>query len=123
MVSHPDHHAVEAVRRFLRLTAELHTPLAGVIENMVGFMCDNCRSVRPLLPAGDLPALVREFNLPVLARLPFDPRLAETTSRGALFVRDYADTPLAKQLGEIARQVEMLAGARKPAETVGVRDL
>ncbi len=117
LVSHPDHHAVEAARRFLRLAAESHTPVAAVVENMVGFNCDNCRSVRPLLPSGDLPALVREFGLPVLARLAFDPRLAETASRGTLFVRDYADTPLAKQVGEVARQIETLAGARRAEDS------
>ncbi|MGH7948767.1 MAG: P-loop NTPase [Candidatus Binataceae bacterium] len=113
LVSHPDHHAVEAVRRFLRLASDSHIPVAAVIENMVGFNCDNCRSVRPLLPSGDLPALVKEFGLPVLARLAFDPRLAETTSRGTSFVREYADTPLAKQIGEIAGQIETLASARR----------
>ncbi|MGH7864848.1 MAG: P-loop NTPase [Candidatus Binataceae bacterium] len=117
LVSHPDHHAVEAARRFLRLSAESHVPIAAVIENMVGFNCDNCRSVRPLLPSGDLPALVKEYGLPVLARIAFDPRLAETVSRGTLFVREYADTPLVKQIGDVARQIETLVGAQAPQDS------
>jgi Mrp family chromosome partitioning ATPase len=51
------------VRRALRAAAERGSPLIGVVENMAGaeFSGD----------AGD--ALAREFNVPLLARVPFHP--------------------------------------------------
>jgi len=48
----------------------------------------------------------------VLSRLPFDPRLAESCDRGTLFVHDYADAPLAKQLGELAARLDEHAASR-----------
>jgi ATP-binding protein involved in chromosome partitioning len=78
----------------------------GLIENMAGFSCDGCRSVRPLLPQGAIAPVANELGVPLLQHLSFDPHLAETSDRGVLFVREYSDTPLAKQLLLIAQAVD-----------------
>jgi ATP-binding protein involved in chromosome partitioning len=72
--------------------------LLGIVETMAGFSCEACHTVKPLFPDGHLAGLGREMALSVLARLPFDPRFAESSDRGLLFIRQYPDTPLAKQL-------------------------
>ncbi len=112
LISHPSEHAARGVRNALEVAAYLSTPVLGVVENMVGFSCDRCHSVRPLLPQGDLTSLARDYKVPILARLPFDPRLAESCDRGALFVREYPDTPLAKQLTELAHRCDRMLSER-----------
>jgi ATP-binding protein involved in chromosome partitioning len=108
LVSQPSDLAVRALRAALQLAAKLHSRVVGIIENMAGFSCEGCHSVRPLLPYGEMARLARESNLHVLGRLPFDTRLAETCDNGSLFVRSYPDAPLAKQLVEIAHALEKL---------------
>jgi hypothetical protein len=76
---------------------------------MVGFYCEHCRSVRPLIGEGDVSGLSRETNAPILARLPFEPRLADTADRGILFVREHAHVPMAGQLIELAKRLEEIA--------------
>ncbi|HYL57638.1 MAG TPA: P-loop NTPase [Candidatus Acidoferrales bacterium] len=98
-------HAIEIATR-----AGAH--ITGLVENMVGYNCDNCRSVRPLWPEGDLHGVASEAGVPILARLAFEPRLADSSDRGELFVREYAATPTAKQLGELAAQLESMLAAR-----------
>lgn len=113
LMSHPSGHAARAARHGLKLLAgKSQVPLLGIVENMAGFHCDGCRSVRPLWPEGELQSAARESGVPILGRLPFDPRLAETSDHGVLYVRDHADTPIGKTLGELARQVEVALAAR-----------
>jgi len=78
----------------------------------VGFNCDGCRSVRPLFPEGDLHGVAREAAVPILARLAFEPRLADSSDRGVLFVREYASTPTGKALADIANHVDVMIAAR-----------
>jgi ATP-binding protein involved in chromosome partitioning len=53
----------------------------GLIENMSGSYCEGCDEVRPLFDSGrgDTAA---ELGLPVLASIPFDPRLAAASDAG-----------------------------------------
>lgn len=104
--------ALRGVRRAIDVAAENSTPLLGIIENMAGFYCGHCQSVRPLFPQGDTMGLRREFESSILGRLPFDPRLAESCDRGVVFVRQYADAPLAKELIALAERLEHALSAR-----------
>ena len=52
----------------------------GVIENMSGYYCEGCDDVRPLFEGSDDTA--PELGLPVLASIPFDPRLAAASDAG-----------------------------------------
>jgi len=97
IVTQPSEISVRASGAALEMAAQCSTRVMGLIENMVGFNCDGCHSVRPLMPHGDLAAVANTAGIPVLGRLPFDPRLAECSDRGVIFIRKYADTPLARQ--------------------------
>ncbi len=108
IASHSSEQAVVATRHLIRLAANFGAPVTGLIENMAGFNCDGCRSVRPLMPEGSLAGVATEFSLPILARLPFDPRLAEASDRGVLFVHQFADTPVGKNLLRLALDVERM---------------
>ncbi|HTY54640.1 MAG TPA: P-loop NTPase [Candidatus Binataceae bacterium] len=104
--------ALRAMRAAIDAAAEASTPVLGVVENMTGFFCAHCQSVRPLFPQGDTMGLRREFEASLLGRLPFDPRLAESCDRGIPFIRQYSDAPLAKELIVLAERLEQVLAAR-----------
>lgn len=106
LVNHPGEQAARSTRAALEITAHLSTPVIGVIENMAGFNCDNCHSVRPLFPQRRAGDAVSGFEVNLLGRLPFDPRLTECAERGALLVKDYPDVPLAKRITETAGRIQ-----------------
>jgi len=112
MVTHDSGSAAIAFRHALDMNKEIGAPIIGAIENMTAFGCDNCRSVRPLFPQGETTRIVREADIPIVARLPFDPRFAESSDRGRIFVSEFSETPIAKQLTEMARQIDTLLTAR-----------
>ncbi len=119
LVSTGGRSTIETTRTMAELLADSSVPLLGIVENMTSFICDNCHSVRPLLPAGELAGLARELEAPILGRLPFDPRLAQAGELGTIFVRSYPDAPVAKQMKAIATgiasRLEELSEAQRTA--------
>jgi ATP-binding protein involved in chromosome partitioning len=116
LVTQPSRLAVQALHEMLKAARESSIRILGVIENMAGFSCTNCRSVRPLFRQGDLAPVAQDWNVPIMARLPFDPQFAEASDGGLLFTHDHPDAPLAKQLKELAQRVD------RAAEAANVRD-
>jgi ATP-binding protein involved in chromosome partitioning len=117
LLSHPSADDANAARHAIEIGRAIGAPIAGIVENMVGFNCDGCRTTRPLWPDGDLHAVAREAAVPIIARLAFEPRLADSSARGVLFVREYGLTPTGKALADIASRVEALVPARpRPAQ-------
>jgi ATP-binding protein involved in chromosome partitioning len=106
LVTHSSALSVTSTAATLEMAAISGIRIIGVVENMTGFNCDGCHSVRPLMPHGGLASATAAEGAAILARLPFDPRLAECCDRGTLFVREYAETPLAKQLKTLSQTVE-----------------
>lgn len=112
LVTHDSGSAAAAMRHAFDMNKDIAAPIAGVIENMVAFGCDNCRSVRPLFPQGEASRIARDAAIPIVARLPFDPRFAESSDRGKIFVSESSETPIAKQLIEMARQIDTILTGR-----------
>jgi ATP-binding protein involved in chromosome partitioning len=118
LLSHPSEHASHAARHAIEISSAIGAPIVGIVENMIGFNCDGCRQVRPLWPEGNLHGVAREHKVPIIARLAFEPRLADSSDRGALFVREYASTPTGKSLIDLAGRIEaMIATRTRAAQT------
>jgi ATP-binding protein involved in chromosome partitioning len=117
LLSHPSEHASHAARHAVEIANAIGAPIVGIVENMIGFNCDGCRQVRPLWPEGNLHGVAREHKVPIIARLAFEPRLADSSDRGALFVREYATTPTGKGLLDLASQVEAMIATATRART------
>jgi len=109
LATHPSELSARAISGAVGIAAPHAHAVIGVVENMAGFRCDGCHQVRPLMPYGGVAARVREAGATLLERLPFDPRFAETCDRGVIFVREYPQTPLAKQIGTLAQVIEKAA--------------
>ena len=112
LLSHPSSHDASDARHAMKIGRAFGAPIVGIVENMAGFNCDGCRAVRPLWPEGDLNGVARAAAVPIIGRLGFEPRLAGSTDRGVLFVREYASTPTGKVLADIAAQIETIVAVR-----------
>ena len=76
--------------------------LLGYVENMSGYACAGCGTVRPLFPE-DREAV--ELALPCLGRIPFDPQLAALSDDGRAITEIPEAGLVATALAETARNL------------------
>ena len=115
MVTRPSEACLRATHDALKTLLHDGIPVLGLVENMLGFNCDSCHTVRPLFPQGNFPGLAQVVDAPILGRLPFDPRLADCAERGVLFLREHPDAPLTKQFAAMAASLEQQIALRAAA--------
>jgi ATP-binding protein involved in chromosome partitioning len=100
LVSIPSALARGVVARSVSALAPLPNRLLGHVENMSGYACAGCGTVRPLFPES---AEAAELALPCLGRIPFDPQLAALSDDGRAITEVAGAGPVAAALAEVAR--------------------
>lgn len=102
LVSIPSALARGVVARSVSALAPLPNRLLGYVENMSGYACTGCDTVRPLFSESREAA---ELALPCLGRIPFDPQLAALSDDGRAITEVAAAGPVAEALTEVARNL------------------
>lgn len=100
LVSIPSALARGVVARSVSALAPLPNRLLGYVENMSGYACAGCHTVRPLFPESQETA---ELALPCLGRIPFDPQLAALSDDGLPITEVAGDGLVAAAIAEVAR--------------------
>ncbi len=95
------------VKKSITVARATGAPILGLVENMAGYTCVHCGAVGELFqgPGGD--ALAAECGIPLLGRIPFDPRLAAAGDNGLPFVLEHPDTPAGRAFVAIADRVRV----------------
>ena len=102
LVSIPSALARGVVARSVSALSPLPNRLLGYVENMSGYACAGCGTVRPLFPESKEAA---ELALPCLGRIPFDPRLAALSDEGRAIGELPDGGPVADAFAETARNL------------------
>ena len=96
------------------LNRELKIPIIGLIENMSGAVCPHCDHAIELFGGSDeTMGLLKDLELPLLGRIPFDRRIATSADRGESFMSEHPHTPAAQAFRLIAGTLEKHIGAPK----------
>ncbi|MDX4066352.1 P-loop NTPase [Aliarcobacter skirrowii] len=74
-VTTPQHVALDDSRRSLDMFSKLHIPVAGIVENMSGFICPSCNTESDIFGTGTCDELAKQYNTQVLANLPIEPAI------------------------------------------------
>lgn len=88
MVTTPQRVAEADVRRGLTFCSKAKLPVLGLVENMSGFVCPHCSTASSIFPASGPVSttagerLSKEFDIPLLGRIPLDPLLMESCEKG-----------------------------------------
>jgi ATP-binding protein involved in chromosome partitioning len=104
------------------LAEQTHQKVLGVVENMSSFPCPHCGEPLDLfgVGGGDLVAeqlsAVLGTQVPVLGRIPFDPRLREGGDKGEPLVLAEPTAPASTALAQIAESL-----ASKPRGLAGMQ--
>ena len=60
----------------------LHIPIAGIIENMSGFICPNCGEEYDIFGKGGTSELASKYNTNIIANIPLEPKVREGGDNG-----------------------------------------
>ena len=81
-VTTPQHVALDDSRRSLDMFKKLHIPVAGIVENMSGFICPSCNTESDIFGMGTCVELAKQYDSQVLANLPIEPAIREGGDSG-----------------------------------------
>jgi ATP-binding protein involved in chromosome partitioning len=106
-VAIPTQVALLAVDRSLRRAREAGFPLIGLVENLGTAICSKCGAEGPLFRETLETEMVRDFDIDVLARIPFDANLSLAADRGQVFLEGAGrESAAGKALSELAARVD-----------------
>ncbi len=94
LVSTPQKLATTDVRKSVSFCRKVNIDLLGIVENMSGLTCPECNKLIEIYPGGEAAKMAEEMNVPLLASLPIDPKLAKASDDGDAYnyvIRNYSN--------------------------------
>lgn len=84
----------------------LSAPFIGLVCNMAYHICHSCGAREALFPGSSGEDVAADVGIPLLAEIPFDPRLAAISDQGLPLVMAAPDSPATEAFRNMARAVE-----------------
>jgi ATP-binding protein involved in chromosome partitioning len=107
MVTIPSQVSQLIVSKSLTLAKDvLPNRVIGLVDNMQGYACADCQTLRPLFPESSSAETARSLQVPYMGGIPFDPALAQSADAGCPFVLNHAETRGGKAFMQLAATVQ-----------------
>jgi ATP-binding protein involved in chromosome partitioning len=112
VVTTPQEVALLNSRKSVGFARQLKMPVLGIIENMSGFVCPNCRKEVDLFKKGGGEQAAKELDVPFLGSIPVDPKVVISGDEGMPVVLMDSDSPAAQAFNQIVDRLVEKARAR-----------
>jgi ATP-binding protein involved in chromosome partitioning len=112
VVTTPQEVALLNSRKSVGFARQLKMPVLGIIENMSGFVCPNCRKEVDLFKKGGGEQAAKELDVPFLGSIPVDPKVVISGDEGMPVVLADSDSPAALAFNQIVDRLVEKARAR-----------
>lgn len=96
IVTTPQVVAERDVRKSLNFCRKVNVPVAGIIENMSGFVCPHCNEITNVFNTGAGIRLSDEFHVPFLGAIPIEPAIGKMCDEGTPWITAMKDSTTAK---------------------------
>jgi len=106
IVSTPQEIAYLDVRKAINFAKKLEIPILGIVENMTEIVCPHCGQHIELFKAGSGEKALKDFNIDLLGRIPFDVQVGQAGDEGTPFISTFADSEAGKRFSEVANNIE-----------------
>ena len=104
-VTTPQKVALDDTQRSLDMFEKLHIPIAGIVENMSGFICPENGKEYDIFGKGTTKPLAEKFNTVVLGEIPIEPTIREGGDSGKPVVFHDPSSVTAKRYQEAAKKL------------------
>jgi ATP-binding protein involved in chromosome partitioning len=111
VVATPQEIALNDVEKSITFCRQVKIPVAGVIENMSGYVCPHCNEQVDIFKVGGARKLAREMGVPFLGRLPLIPDIVTACDEGHCSYADVEAAGLKESLDEITSNIIAFGGA------------
>lgn len=95
LITTPQEVALQDVRREIDFCRKVGIRIIGLVENMSGFVCPNCKTESQIFKptTGGAKVLAEETGVELLGAVPLDPRIGKSADYGVSFLDEYPDSP------------------------------
>lgn len=118
VVATPQEIALNDVEKSITFCRRVNIPVAGVIENMSGFVCPHCGKEVGIFKTGGAQRLAVGMGVPFLGKLPLVPAVVDCCDRGHCSYADAERAGLKEALDEITSNIIALARVGEERGTV-----
>ena len=98
----PQEVAIIDVEKCVTFCRQLKLPVAGIIENMSGYICPHCGKETDIFSRGGGETLALKYGIPFLGKIPLDPAIVKSGDEGRPSVYFLKDSETAKRFDAIA---------------------
>ncbi|QTA38885.1 Mrp/NBP35 family ATP-binding protein [Thermosipho ferrireducens] len=105
MVTTPQKISLDDVRRAVSFVQTMGQKLIGIVENMSYVKCSKCDEIIEVFGSGGGEILAKEYNVPLLGKVPLDPKAAKYADEGKPITLYLRETEIEQVFRDIAEQV------------------
>ncbi len=88
IVTTPQDLVTMIVKKAFNMAKLMNIPVLGLVENMSYFVCPDCGKEYKIFGESKIDEIAAELGVPVLAKLPIDPKTANLVDKGAIELAD-----------------------------------
>jgi Mrp family chromosome partitioning ATPase len=104
-VTTPNKISEDRAKKMINFFRKEQIPIFGWIENMRGFLCQNCGQRLELFSTGSAGRAIFLMDIPFLGRIPTDPHLEESADTGEPFLEIHPSSPVADAHKHIVHKI------------------
>ncbi|KAB0400073.1 hypothetical protein E2I00_002405 [Balaenoptera physalus] len=108
--------SLQDVRKEINFCHKVKLPIIGVVENMSGFTCPKCQKESQIfLPTtGGAEVMCQDLKVPLLGKVPLDPRIGKSCDKGESFFAEAPDSPATLAYRSIIQRIQESCSLRQP---------
>ncbi|MDA8055243.1 MAG: Mrp/NBP35 family ATP-binding protein [Thermoplasmatales archaeon] len=113
VVGTPQEVAMLDVKKAINFAKQLNAPVAGLIENMSGFVCPHCGQTTYIFKKGSGEKISKDFGINFLGSIPMEPTVVEDGDDGTPMVISHPESNSSKSFKGIVDKILDFSGVIK----------
>ncbi|MBI9102631.1 MAG: Mrp/NBP35 family ATP-binding protein [Spirochaetales bacterium] len=105
IVTTPQEVAILDSRKSINFARQVNVPILGVVENMSGFVCSECKTVHNLFGKGGGEKAAKDMGVDFLGAIPMEQAIMEGEDKGISLLADHADSPAVVAIKSICNKI------------------
>ncbi len=105
IVTTPQEVSAIDVSKSINFCKQMNLPVTGIVENMSGFVCPECRKITYIFNRDGGKKLAEKYGVPFLGSMPLDPAIGEAGDSGKPYVSKFDDSPVSVAYAKIVRSL------------------